>query len=64
MGKTPFLHENYHLMSYNFPIIHIPPEGAVGVLFDANGNAEGALVPFEEEVRAAGDKEVPWRRTD
>lgn len=32
--------------------------GAVGVLFDANGNAEGALGPFEEEVRAAGDKEA------
>lgn len=30
--------------------------GAVGVVFDANGNTEGALGPYEEEVRAAGDK--------
>eukprot|EP00434_Breviolum_minutum_P001404 symbB.v1.2.001234.t1/scaffold63.1/size477159/5 len=31
-------------------------EGAVGAIFDDNGNAEGALGQFEEEVRAAGDK--------
>ena len=39
----------------------MPPGGAVGVVFDANGNAEGALGPYEEEVRAAGDKAVPWQ---
>ena len=35
-------------------------KGAVGAIFDDNGNAEGALGQFEEEVRAAGDKNVTW----
>ncbi|CAK9113283.1 Uncharacterized protein SCF082_LOCUS52500 [Durusdinium trenchii] len=30
--------------------------GAVGGFFESNGNAEGALAPLEDEVRAAGDK--------
>ena len=45
------------------PFVGMPAGGAVGVVFDANGNAEGALGPYEEEVRAAGDKAVPWQPT-
>ena len=32
----------------------------MGAFFDDNGNAEGALSQFEEEVRAAGDNNVSW----
>lgn len=32
--------------------------GAVGSFFGNNGNAEGVLGPFEEEVRGASDKSV------
>eukprot|EP00434_Breviolum_minutum_P001405 symbB.v1.2.001235.t1/scaffold63.1/size477159/6 len=35
--------------------------GAVGAFFDDNGNAEGALSQFEEEVRAAGDNNVIYQ---
>ena len=45
------------------PFVGMPAGGAVGVVLDANGNAEGALGPYEEEVRAAGDKAVPWQPT-
>lgn len=34
--------------------------GAVGGFFESNGNAEGALAPLEDEVRAAGDKNAAW----
>lgn len=52
-----FPHSN---MKRSTEILRMPPGGAVGGVFDANGNAEGALGPYEEEVRAAGDKAVPW----
>eukprot|EP00438_Fugacium_kawagutii_P005068 Skav200539 [mRNA] locus=scaffold676:116141:124286:- [translate_table: standard] len=39
-------------------------EGAVGALFDQHGNAEGTLGPYEEEVRAAGNKSVTGQRSE
>lgn len=44
----------------SWPNFAVFGKGAVGAFFDDNGNAEGALSQFEEEVRAAGDNNVSW----
>ena len=66
-GTESLIVLNVYICEYRYQIWHLSwpnfavfGKGAVGAIFDDNGNAEGALGQFEEEVRAAGDKNVTW----
>ena len=53
-GSTPFTPQNQTALR-----CRPGSAGAVGGFFESAGNTEGQLAPFEEEIRGAGDKNVP-----